>query len=352
MSIPNLTHFYLDKESDFYLPEITYFANGKVKSEKYFTDGQKLVQEKIYNETGTLIEIINYVSSGQNKILYFDNEVTDKRSGIALTYHENGKVQSQRYFVDGKIHWQEKIFSESGQLLEFITYDKGGKSGPYIMYNERGNKIKEINYEDNSPNGLTKYYYDNGQLKAEVIYKDGKKNGTTKIFYNNGTLKVVENNRDDIREGVTKTYYESGGIKEEWYFSKGEPEGNNKFFYKSGALFGSKNYKEGKEEGLTQLFYENGIIKEEINYLEGKKHGSNKIYDSSGKLIKEFVFTGGVCEKEVEPTLEKVIIPVITKPVEHVRTFKEKTILTMNYMAVSAFILAIIYLIYFLLISV
>ncbi|MFH0734307.1 MAG: toxin-antitoxin system YwqK family antitoxin [bacterium] len=350
MSIPCLTHFYLDKESDFYLPEITYFTDGKVKSEKYFTDGQKLIKEKIYNEQGTLIEIVNYISDGKNKVLYFDKEETEKRSGIALTYHENGKVQSQRYFVNGKIHWQEKIFSEAGNLLEFISYDKGGKSGPYIMYDERGNKIKEINYEDNIPSGITKLYYENGQLKAEVNYKDGKKNGITKIFYNNGTLKIVENNINDIREGITKTYYESGGIKEEWNFSRGAPEGNSKFFYKSGALFGTKNYKSGMEEGLTQLFYEDGIVKEEINYVEGKKHGSNRIYDTSGKLIKELVFTEGVCEKEIEPKIE--IIPVITEPLAHITTFREKTILTINYVAVSAVILAIIYLIYFLLISV
>jgi len=348
MDAPNLTHFYIDNESKYFLPIITYHPNGKIKTEKYFTDGEKLLKEKVYNEEGKLVEIVNYLSNGLNSILYFDREEVEKRSGMAITYHNNGKVQSQKYYVEGKIHWQEKIFDENGNLIEFISYEKGGKKGPYILYDENGNKIKELIYDDNVPSGLAKFYYVNGQLKAEINYKNGKKNGVSKIFYSNGVLKINETIVDDIREGITTTYYESGGIKEEWNFAKGEPEGKSKFYYKSGSLYGTKNYKEGKEEGLTQLFYENGALKEEINYKSGKKNGINRIYDSKGKLVKELVFNDGVFEKESEIKNEPLInLNEVVKPRENKMTFKEKSILTLNYAGVVLGVLIIIYIIYF-----
>jgi len=351
MKAPILTHFYLERANKYFLPEITYYPNGQIKSERFFTDGEKLIKEKRYKEDGSLAEIVNYISDGSNNVLYFDRSEIEKRSGMALTYYENGKVQSQKYYVEGKIHWQEKIFNDSGHLIEFISYEKGGKKGPFIMYNDKGNKIKEINYEDNIPSGQAKFYYDNGMLKAEVNYKDGKKNGITKVYYENGVLNIQENIVDDVREGITTTYYESGGLKEEWQFTKGSPEGKSKFYYSSGALYGTKDYRAGKEEGLTQLYYENGTLKEEINYMEGKKHGKNKIYDSNGNLVKELVFADGVFEKENEPPPIVEVPKPLHRNQEQKMTFREKTILTFNYFIVIAGIIFVIYLIYFYLIA-
>ena len=60
------------------------------------------------------------------------------------------------------------------------------------------------------------------------------------------------------------------------------------------------------------------------------------------------IFNDGVFEKEAEiKNIPETPIVEATKPVEKKMTFKEKSILTLNYMAVIIGLLFIIYLIYF-----
>jgi antitoxin component YwqK of YwqJK toxin-antitoxin module len=46
MDTPCLTIFILIKKSKYFLPIITYYPNGQIKTEKYFTDGERLIKEK------------------------------------------------------------------------------------------------------------------------------------------------------------------------------------------------------------------------------------------------------------------------------------------------------------------
>lgn len=334
---PNLTPDNLKKEIPFDYAS-AYYDSGTIKSERFFTDDHLLMKEIHYSPAGQIREIVNFKKDG-SKLLHqnFTDEIV--KSGLSLTFYENGAIQSQKYYVDGKVHWEEKIFGPEGQLIEVINYIKGGKTGIDTVYNQLGGKISEIAYKDNQPDGISRFYYDNGQLKAEICYVKGKKNGVSKIYYQNGIMKVVENMRDDMRDGLTKTFYENGGSKEEWCFSDGELSGNCNFFYKSGQLFGTKNYEGGKEEGLSQLFYENGELKEEITYHEGNKSGVSKVYDKYGNLEAEYIYLNN------EIIEEKRGAPVY--PEGSVNSSKKETIRrNINYFLIFSAVLVMIYFLY------
>lgn len=334
---PNLTPDNLEKESPFDYSS-AYYESGKIKCERFFTDDHILLKEIHYSPAGQIREIVNYKKDGTNYLhQYFQNEIV--KSGLALTYYESGAIQSQKYYVDGKIHWEEKIFGPEGQLLEIITYIKGGKTGLNTMFNHLGGKISEIAYGDNQPHGTSRFYYDNGQLKAEINYVRGKKNGVSKIYYQNGILKVVECMRDDIRDGLTKTFYENGGSKEEWYFADGELSGNCRFFYKSGQLFATKNYEDGIEEGISKFFYKSGKIKEEINYHKGNKSGVNKLYDENGNVQVEYIYENN------EIIEEKRSMPVLKKAAG-ASSKNGNTRRNINYILASSIVIAMLYLLY------
>lgn len=329
-------------EIDLFKHAVTYFDNGQKRSEQFFTDGSKLYKEIFYSENGHIREIVNYkLNTNDIRRYYFADEKV--KSGMTISYHENGIVQSQKYYVDGKIHWEEKFFSESGQLLEVINYKKGIKSGLHKMYTERGILLSEINFEGSIPNGESRFYYDNGLTKALINYRMGKKDGISKFYYDNGIMKIEENFEDDIREGFVKTFYKSGGLKEEWSVHQGLPEGKCNFYYKTGMIYGIKNYKGGKEEGLSRFYYENGKIKEEINYLHGLKNGLYKFYTPGGRLEKEIIFQEG------EP-IQQTELEIKNSDDVYVPTRKENAIRTMNYIGISAAIIIALYLVYSLLI--
>ena len=86
------------------------------------------------------------------------------------------------------------------EIREGITYVKGETkafTGIIKSYYENGNLESEGNFKDGKLNGLSKVYYENGNLKREDNYKDDKLEGLYKGYYENGDLKSEDNYKDD-----------------------------------------------------------------------------------------------------------------------------------------------------------
>ena len=328
-----------------------YHQNGKIKLEQFFIDGNFLFKEVHYNEDGTVNEIINYRSDGTtwSNQEFKNGEV---KSGLTLTYYEDGSVQSQKYYVENKVHWTERIFNRKGQLIEVIGYSKGIKNGQNIFFDENSNKVGEINYRFNNPDGSAKFYYPNGKLKAEINYYRGHKTGISRIYYKNGILKSEENLRNDIRNGVTKTFYENGNIKEEWNFKNGKPDGSSKTYYKNGVISGIINYKNGTEEGISTYYYQNGNLKQEIFYTKGTISGTTKIYKEDGTFDHEINYSDSNSDKGYAvPLSESKIDPIVKYKVEKaVRKAdrRKRIIRSVNYALLFSVSVAAIYILYIL----
>lgn len=62
-------------------------------------------------------------------------------------YHENGEVQQQGLYKDGKLQGQWISYNSEGKKVAQGTYDKGVKVGTWYFYD--GKSLSEISYENN-----------------------------------------------------------------------------------------------------------------------------------------------------------------------------------------------------------
>ncbi|MFN4026276.1 MULTISPECIES: toxin-antitoxin system YwqK family antitoxin [Flavobacterium] len=64
----------------------------------------------------------------------------------ATYYYDNGKVQQQGYFKDGKLTGQWIAFDEQGNKKSIGEYVNGTKSGKWFFWND--NTLSEVDYSD------------------------------------------------------------------------------------------------------------------------------------------------------------------------------------------------------------
>ncbi len=64
----------------------------------------------------------------------------------ATYYYENGKVQQQGYFKDGKITGQWVAFDENGNKKSIGEYTNGEKTGKWFFWNNKS--LSEVDYSD------------------------------------------------------------------------------------------------------------------------------------------------------------------------------------------------------------
>jgi antitoxin component YwqK of YwqJK toxin-antitoxin module len=64
----------------------------------------------------------------------------------ATYYYDNGKVQQQGYFKDGKLTGQWIAFDEQGNKKSIGTYVNGDKTGKWFFWNN--DSLSEVDYSD------------------------------------------------------------------------------------------------------------------------------------------------------------------------------------------------------------
>ncbi|MGL2962886.1 toxin-antitoxin system YwqK family antitoxin [Flavobacterium sp. RSB2_4_14] len=64
----------------------------------------------------------------------------------ATYYHENGKIQQQGYFKDGKLEGQWIAFDENGNKSSMAEYTNGQKTGKWFFWNNTS--LSEVDYSD------------------------------------------------------------------------------------------------------------------------------------------------------------------------------------------------------------
>lgn len=64
----------------------------------------------------------------------------------ATYYYDNGKVQQQGYFKDGKLTGQWIAFDEQGNKKSIGEYVNGTKSGKWFFWNDK--VLNEVDYSD------------------------------------------------------------------------------------------------------------------------------------------------------------------------------------------------------------
>jgi len=123
--------------------------------------------------------------------LYEEGKYKDsKKTGVWITYFPNGKVKSEITFTNGSAKGYAKVYYEDGKVQEEGTWENGRWTGDYKMYHPNGQLSYEFKYNvSGKREGTQTYYYDNGQVMMKGDMKNGKEVATWTGFYENGEKK-------------------------------------------------------------------------------------------------------------------------------------------------------------------
>ncbi|MFH1159366.1 MAG: hypothetical protein V1733_00250 [bacterium] len=212
---------------------ITFWENGKIKTEGTFRDDRKNGYFKEYSEKGDLIAIAKYIDGA----LQPEAEEIQKLE-VEKEYYADGKIKKTSLYRNGILEGVSREFSPEGVMTKAIEYHEGIKSGEGLVL------------EDGSRTGHWREFYPDSALKAEGDYENGNKTGSWKFYHPNGKM-------------------EQTGV----YNKQGKPEGTWKWYHDNGQLQREEIYYHGEKDGLSEEFDENGTLIEQGEYLNGLEDG-------------------------------------------------------------------------------
>jgi uncharacterized protein len=146
--------------------ECTYwYADGTVKEQGKFVDGSYLLNNS-FNPKGERMVI-----SGR---------------GYHHTYYDNGVIESEGMFINGKRHGLFLSRSEGNILIAEINYKDGKADGETRYYQETGELLSQGNLKNNLQDGEWTWYHLNGEKESQVTFVDGKKENEQKFWSESG----------------------------------------------------------------------------------------------------------------------------------------------------------------------
>jgi antitoxin component YwqK of YwqJK toxin-antitoxin module len=88
-----------------------------------------------------LISSMIFAQKGTPKLEVVDNMVK------ATYYYDNGKIQQEGFFKDGKLEGKWIAYDAQGNKLSVGEYSNGQKTGKWFFYNEA--KLSQVDYTNN-----------------------------------------------------------------------------------------------------------------------------------------------------------------------------------------------------------
>jgi antitoxin component YwqK of YwqJK toxin-antitoxin module len=175
-------------------------------------------------------------------------------------------------------HW--RYFAEDGTLESEGEFVNGKKNGPWKYYYPSGKVASEGSFVQDEPAGDWVYYFEDGNTSAKGQYVGGKKNGYWCSFNGSGRLRseiTYQNGTGEFRE-----YYDDGKLRRKGPVVDGKNEGRWQYFFPDGKLEGECVYVKGT--GTYQGYYPNGTLQTK-GLMEGDKRvGTWELYEQDGKL--------------------------------------------------------------------
>ena len=276
---------------------IEYFKNGKVSFKGEYTKGKKK-NGKGFNIKG---EVVYEIKDGEGNIkifnmmdkLLYEGEYKNYQywNGKQSSYHDNGKLQFEFFYTEGKIIYtkeydrNEELILELNLKNEKCVTGKEYKNGEIIYegeYETREKIEKKPTISNIIDREMSKSF---GNISFESVLGRWARKG--KEFYDNGNLKYDGEYFQGEKNGIGKEYNEEGRLIYEGGFQNGEKHGK-------GKIYDIRNNEEidtefflGKENGISKT-YRNGKLIKEIDYSKPEPIG--KEYNEQGKIIFEGTF--------------------------------------------------------------
>ena len=225
--------------------------------------------------------------------------INGMQEGFWRYFHNNGQINAELNFVNSKANvdigstgvpingriGKAKFWHENGQQKTIIKYNANNKiNGKYQRWFENGQLEIQSNYNDGKRNGVYLKWHENGQLNLQIKYKDGLSNGLAQSWNENGQKTSSANFKDNILDGPAQTWYENGKLKSETTYKDGSENSVFTSWFSNGNKDEEGLYVMGKKECLHTAWYLNGNISVTENFKNGLLNGTKKEYDQDGTI--------------------------------------------------------------------
>lgn len=188
--------------------------------------------------------------------LYYEIGKKNAFTGTAITYYENGQLETSMEVVDGKLNGEMSSWYEDGTQLAKGNMKDGIQSGEWIAWYENGSKIRQGNYLEGREHGMHSWWTEDGVLIKRGSYSKGLTDGLWEWYYDNGQKKQEGTLRGEVHDGVWKDWYEDGSQKTVANFILGVKDGEWIWWENDGSISTRKVYEFGElVEGEKDLDY-------------------------------------------------------------------------------------------------
>jgi antitoxin component YwqK of YwqJK toxin-antitoxin module len=251
----------------------SYFDDGRISSEKTYKDGiiqhyishynnNRLATEEFYNEKGQKHgHIISYDRKG--KKLEDETYVNGRLDGKSVKYENQSTVENE--YKDGNLIFSRETYT-NGNLKHESSYNEDGKRNGRCVYGYENGKVEHEDFYLNGKKQEEKHYFKNGLLQSEKTY-DGNEKTIRAVYYNEDPHYVEEedNYMDGINHGATKIYEGKDLLRRDTYYVHGD-------------AIREKIYENGKLKSLYLADETGKLVRVEEYDKAGKKTYKNKEY--------------------------------------------------------------------------
>lgn len=260
-----------DKGTQLAGPWEFYYSNGQVKSKGTLNDRQNKEGSWIfYNENGTIDEQNNYIDG--------------KLEGKRLSWYNNGLLYAEENYKAGELEGLRKQYYYNGLLRFTELYSNGKKNGTSVGYDIADYLYFTCNYKNDELDGELRYLHYNGKTASVLNYKAGKADGVFKKYNDHGTLIQEGNYVNENADGVWKEYYDNGKLYKEYNYNTGKMDGVYNIYYDNGKLIEKLLYVKDELNGKAENYDEDGILFNDATYEKGRLREIN-FYDKNGKIL-------------------------------------------------------------------
>ncbi len=101
-----------------------------------------------------------------------EQSLPTEKGGVVrkVTYHDNGRMKSERYLLDGSMHGPWMIWDEDGNKLAEGHHSRGMLDGTEVRYNKDGLKLSEVNWVEGRRHGTSTEYDAQGKPASRLCY--------------------------------------------------------------------------------------------------------------------------------------------------------------------------------------
>jgi antitoxin component YwqK of YwqJK toxin-antitoxin module len=149
-----------------------YSENGIIKSAYYFVNGEKIA----------------YRAWNENQICMEYEIKNEKMHGLFRTWHDNGNLCEESFYIDGKEHGINKQYDYDGNFIG--SYELYHGTGIDLWYSAKGVISEERYLKDGERQGYERWWNgDNKTIYREQHFQNGREHGICREWNQKGSLR-------------------------------------------------------------------------------------------------------------------------------------------------------------------